>query len=897
MPLIGRNQELHRILSTINAPKDSALVVAGRHGAGKSALLNEIPRLAGHPTVFLRADAAESGWAFSGLTALLDGIDDPALTRLRAELLLDAGRATEVPALSGLLLNQLNQRMSARTVIVIDDADLLDPGSQLVMDFLARRISGTGLALILSIRGETRSSLFANLPILQLQPLTFSNTVHMLEAVPVRAAVPAAIHAAAAAANGNALAAYELYAGLLERQAGGEQTLPAPLPCPPALASSYAEDLSVLAPAARKVLELLSLSSRTDARTLEEMGPVMLLGADDLLVGGLVRRTGQHLQIQDQLLRAYVFTSMTAGARAAAHGALAAATDPVDPAAHRWHLSFTAIDRDTSFGLLRGAVDLIRSGESAFAVECIERALTLNPCEAETAVRLAALAEMLFVRGDFIHAQRYLDWARHITRHPALLFRLTGLAFHLQFMQGSAVRSSMVLRLAKEFGHHDPSFAAGLLATASIYYADRWELEDAQRLLHHAGQYQEAAGPRWAAVAVKARTIIDATAGNPGHTDHKHGGDGSRSVMALLVEGRALSYFEDYDHASDAFAIVQNCPDAESSNWRETAAVLSIDNEIRAGRVRTAVKLIDAVELDNPENKCHRGLRHIFRVWRAYATGDEETARIRVAEAQQFLATNNSRAVVAQLAACQGHFALVRGDLAESLAHLARATEIGAVLGNPTLLRCEADLVEALVRLGRHGEAAQALFSLEARAAGTCSPWLVSVISRSRAMLADGEQSLQLFRAALDGRNPREPMLERARTLLCYAERLSAFGRWREAHEGMLRAKILFDEAGADAWTRHVDCLLLDERTEPPRPTTSPALLVLADHERALAKMVARGMRNKEIAASLFVSVRTVEVRLTAIYRKLGVESRAQLTAMAVGKGPASREAYVLPVL
>jgi DNA-binding NarL/FixJ family response regulator len=74
-------------------------------------------------------------------------------------------------------------------------------------------------------------------------------------------------------------------------------------------------------------------------------------------------------------------------------------------------------------------------------------------------------------------------------------------------------------------------------------------------------------------------------------------------------------------------------------------------------------------------------------------------------------------------------------------------------------------------------------------------------------------------------------------------------------------------------------------------------MLLLADHERVLARMVARGMRNKEIASTLFVSVRTVEVRLTAIYRKLGVESRAQLTALAASKEKAAPEPYILPVL
>lgn len=110
-----------------------------------------------------------------------------------------------------------------------------------------------------------------------------------------------------------------------------------------------------------------------------------------------------------------------------------------------------------------------------------------------------------------------------------------------------------------------------------------------------------------------------------------------------------------------------------------------------------------------------------------------------------------------------------------------------------------------------------------------------------------------------------------------------------------MHAKVIFDEAGADAWTQHVDSLLMDERVDPARSAGNPALLVLAEHERSLAQMVARGMRNKEIASTLYVSVRTVEVRLTAIYRKLGVESRAQLTALAADRDPAS-SSYVLPV-
>jgi tetratricopeptide (TPR) repeat protein len=187
---------------------------------------------------------------------------------------------------------------------------------------------------------------------------------------------------------------------------------------------------------------------------------------------------------------------------------LAEAAGECDQYARRWHLSFSALERQTPFGLLRFAVDLIRAGEVSFAVEYIERALTINPWEAETAARLTTVAELLFNRGGFVFAQRYLDWARRVTRNPALILRLTGLAFGIQFIQGAAVRSSMVLRLVKEFGQHDPAYAATLLSVSSLHYAERWELDDAVSLLQRADEFREAASTDCLAVADRARLLI-----------------------------------------------------------------------------------------------------------------------------------------------------------------------------------------------------------------------------------------------------------------------------------------------------------------------------------------------------------------------------------------------------
>jgi hypothetical protein len=139
-----------------------------------------------------------------------------------------------------------------------------------------------------------------------------------------------------------------------------------------------------LTPFARHVLDLLSLSCRSDIGTLEKVYTDLWPGIDELLACGMASRSGPHLRIQDQLLRGYVFAAMTPTVRTANHRAMAEAAAETDPYARRWHLSFTALERQTPFGLLRFAVDLVRSGEVAFAVEYIERALTINPWEAET---------------------------------------------------------------------------------------------------------------------------------------------------------------------------------------------------------------------------------------------------------------------------------------------------------------------------------------------------------------------------------------------------------------------------------------------------------------------------------------------------------------------------------
>jgi DNA-binding CsgD family transcriptional regulator len=886
MILFGREQEMERVLAVVRNPMDSAMTVIGGRGTGKSSLLAEINHLHSYKTVLLRVNSSESMWPLSGLTATLSGLDDPELSRTIGHLAERSPEDADVSAISARLISALHERTAPRTVLLIDDVDQMDPASQAVIGFLARRLAGTGIVLIASMRKEESGSPFAGLPTFCLPNLSHSNTVKMLEAIPGVTISATAIHAVATATQGIPLAAIELHGELAKRRLQGKYAMPIPLHCNGSFESDLALSVSALSSCARRALDLLSLSYRSSIDVLEELPVDLWSGVDEIIATGVAVHSGSYVRIQNQMLRAHVYSALSPEARLANHRLLADAAATKDPLAWPWHVSHTAVRRDASFGLLRFAVELVRAEETEFAVEYIERALTINPWEAETAARLTTIAEVLFNRGEFVHAKRYLEWAQGIARSRALTLRLTGLDFQIELMRGNSVRPSLVLRLVKEFGHHDPAFSACLLSIAALYVSEHWDLEEAHLLLQHAEPFLGDASGEALAVNRRAKLLAAAVKGDLTAVSRTAAGSGNNSAASLLLKGRALTYSENYEGARDLFAIVRNLSAVSDANWKESARYFAADNEVRSGNFRSAIALVDEIARSESSQKYHKGMRIILLLWRAHAVGDELEAQSCLVEAQRFAAAGAQAPVAARLAACQGQFALMRGDLAEAYAQLNRASELGLGFSNPALLRSEPDLVEVLVRLGHHREAVQALTRLERRSSGLRSRWLQMTISRSRALVTDGEHSLELFAHALEAWTRYDSVFERARTHLCFGERLKTLGRLKDARDSFLRAKALFEETGAAAWTQRVDALLIEGRAEDRTETHNPALLMLSDHERELAQMVARGRRNKEIAALLYVSVRTVEVRLTGIYRKLGVQSRSQLTSLVTVREP-----------
>ena len=99
----------------------------------------------------------------------------------------------------------------------------------------------------------------------------------------------------------------------------------------------------------------------------------------------------------------------------------------------------------------------------------------------------------------------------------------------------------------------------------------------------------------------------------------------------------------------------------------------------------------------------------------------------------------------------------------------------------------------------------------------------------------------------------------------------------------------LFRRCRALPWLRQVETAALTRPVEPAAPLTTAqdgldSLEGLASMERQVAALVMEGATNREIAARLFISVKTVEATLTRVYRKLGIRSRVDIVRLAAGR-------------
>jgi DNA-binding CsgD family transcriptional regulator len=194
------------------------------------------------------------------------------------------------------------------------------------------------------------------------------------------------------------------------------------------------------------------------------------------------------------------------------------------------------------------------------------------------------------------------------------------------------------------------------------------------------------------------------------------------------------------------------------------------------------------------------------------------------------------------------------------------------------------DLVETYVRMGRLDDARAALARLRAGA----SPRFAGVLAARCAGLVAGDDEFERhFRRSLELHPTTDDVFGRARTQLCFGERLRRSGRRVDAREQLRAALETFERLGTTPWAARARGELRASGQRLRRREAHQAE-ELTPQELRIALQVAEGKSNKEVGAALFLSHKTVEFHLGRVYRKLGIHSRAELIRRFAMKGELS---------
>jgi DNA-binding NarL/FixJ family response regulator len=198
---------------------------------------------------------------------------------------------------------------------------------------------------------------------------------------------------------------------------------------------------------------------------------------------------------------------------------------------------------------------------------------------------------------------------------------------------------------------------------------------------------------------------------------------------------------------------------------------------------------------------------------------------------------------------------------------------------HPAAIPAVPDAIEALSLTGDLERGSMLLDELASRTNELDSPLVDALTERARAslLLVEGsaDEAAEGFRAAASAFDELGFAPEAARSVLGLGRAQLRLGQRSRAADSLAEARDRFTTMGAASWAALVVHDL--ERVAPGRAEGE-----LTSTEQRVAALVAEGMRNKEIAGAMYVSIATVEAHLTRIYRKLGIRSRNELVRMVV---------------
>jgi DNA-binding CsgD family transcriptional regulator len=907
--LRGREREqaaLEQLVEQARSGAGAALVLQGQPGVGKSALLADLAEhTAGLVVLHTQGVESEAPLPFAALHRLLrpvmahlEGVPAPQADALRAafgETSADVGDRHLVFLATLSLLSEAAQDQPL--LVVVDDAHWLDDASGAALLFTARRLQGDAVAILFAVRDDEGEHFDSrDLPVLAVTGVDEAAAGDIISEhvdTPVAPEVRAEL---LAATRGNPLGLVELTRALSAEQLSGRDPLPSRLPVTKGVEAAFLDRYRRLPEPAQTLLLVAAADDAGRTSTIVRAAGALGADADALDVAetsGLLEVTDGTLALRHPLVRSAIYGAATSARRRQAHRALAdALAGTPDEDRRAWHLaaSVDEPDEEVVTALDHAAERARRRGGHEAAAAAWSRAaeLTLDP--QARALRLYSAA------GSSLMAARpaetdQLAWAALMdATDPLLRADLLQLRGQVEWNTRSLDDGyRIVCEAAVTAAPHDPTRARVLAMLAASLAAFGAESPDAP----------------------DPATIVDPPPPDAPAED---------LVAALLLEGFSAVRAGDWPRAATALRrawetplgptahplLAPNLAIATMHLGDDARALLLHDLQLRHAREASAVNMI--------EHALTRGV--VFRI----ATGDwgeaasaaqeallldrnlglEELVAFPLAELalitalrgdpdgprfleelEETIALHPLRGVVAGLVSGLRHWAAARQpDLAPATAlHHLEQIQLPVLRGMAAL-----DRVETAVRAERRDLAEDWVRELREFAEGTEAAWAWAAAHHGQAVLG-GPDAEQHFALALEwhARSPRIP--DRARTQLALGEYLRRNRRRTDARVPLREALETFETLGATFWAERAR-QELRASGETARRGADAATSQLTPTEAQVAAQVRQGLSNKEVAARLFVSPRTVDFHLRNIYSKLGITSRAELLTLAVEPAP-----------
>ncbi|MDH6219916.1 LuxR family transcriptional regulator [Streptomyces pseudovenezuelae] len=270
---------------------------------------------------------------------------------------------------------------------------------------------------------------------------------------------------------------------------------------------------------------------------------------------------------------------------------------------------------------------------------------------------------------------------------------------------------------------------------------------------------------------------------------------------------------------------------------------------------------------------------HILASALAAVRGDSERAKQTLADAVRDYDLRGTRTFDVRARQASALAALAEGDHEAAYFHLSRYFHHD---GSPVHFHSSfhglGDLAAGAVRTGRSEEARVTLDTAMRHLPAKISLRLRLILCRAQGLLADdATRTEELLREAAANPDGDQWPFERALALADLGEWLRRRQRPADARAPLGEALELFQGLGAVPWTTRTAAELRATGVDTAEGRRPDATMELTPQQLAIVQLAAQGLSNKEIAARLFLSPRTVGFHLNRAFPKLGVTSRFQL--------------------